>query len=150
MRKVYLGEFQHSIDKQRRVAIPREWRSDDAEVYYLMPGRDHSVQVMPRDHFMEQVYEKVKNVSFADKNRTLAMLGRFGHECSCDKQGRINISNLLVEHGTLELGGPVVLTGTMTGFEIRRVDEEEVLAESIEQFLDDIESIQAAAKDPSE
>lgn len=148
MNRVFLGEFSYSIDKQRRVAVPSEWREDgDAPVvYYCLPGRENTVQVMPKAQFMEEVFEKVKSISFADKNRTLAKLGRFGHETVCDKQGRICLSPLLTNHAGLELPGPVLVTGTVHGFEIRRVDESEDLAGSIDSFLDEIEAIQTNAK----
>ena len=105
----------------------------------MMPGRDNGVQVMPRDYFMEEVYERVKKTSFADKNRTLSKIGRYGHECTCDKQGRINLSPLLIKHAKLELPEQVQLIGSVTGFEIRRLEEQE---DNIELFLDEIEAIQ--------
>ena len=143
MRKVFLGEFQHSVDRQRRLAIPSEWRSgdDEPQVFYLMPGREHGVQVMPRDYFMEEVYDRLKTTSFADKNRTLAKIGRYGHECVCDRQGRINLSPLLVKHAQLELPEQVQLIGSVTGFEVRRLGE---YADDIDLFLDEIESIQGS------
>ena len=78
MRKVFLGEFQHSIDKQRRISIPREWRSSDGaeQEFYLMPGRGNGVQVMPRDYFMSSIFEKLKDTPSADSDRLLAQIGR--------------------------------------------------------------------------
>ena len=141
MRKVFLGEFQHSIDRQRRISIPREWRSVDGleQEFYLMPGRDGGVQVMPRDYFMSSIFDKLKDTPSADSDRLLAQIGRKGHECVCDKQGRINLSPQLVEQASLELPDQVQLIGAVHYFEIRPVEEKE---DDVEQFLDMLEAIQ--------
>lgn len=143
MREVFLSEYEYSIDKQRRVAVPREWReeSDTPDVFYLIPGRENTVQVLTQEYFMTHVLPKLKKISFVDKKRRLSRLGRFAHECVCDKHNRISLPPLHVKHAKLELGGQVHISGTVNGFEIRRVDEAEVLEESIEEFLDDLEDI---------
>ncbi len=142
MPRVFLGEFKYTLDRQRRVSIPKEWRLDDAEedVFFLMPGRDHTIQGLPYDLFMSQVYEKLKGVSFAEKNRTLAKIGRFGYETRKDGQHRITISPMLMKLIGVEPGDEVVLTGAITGFEIRRAEEENLEA-SVEDFLDEINAL---------
>lgn len=144
MKQCFLGQFDHTIDKQRRIAIPREWRGKDKHVFYLLPGRDHSVQILPEKLFMEEVYDKARKVSFADrdKGQALANIGKFAHRSVCDKQGRISLTPLLMEHAQIEESGSVQLTGSITKIELRKKAEELSLLEGIEQFLDEMEAIQ--------
>ena len=144
MEQCFLGQFEHAIDKQRRIAIPREWRGKDKLVFYLLPGRDHSVQILPEKLFMEEVYEKARKVSFANrgKSQALANIGKFAHRCATDKQGRIALTPLLMEHAQLEESGLVQLTGSITKIELRKHTEDQSLMEGIEQFLDEMEAIQ--------
>ena len=144
MKQCFLGQYEHAIDKQRRIAIPREWRGKDKMVFYLLPGRDQTVQILPEKLFMEEVYEKARKVSFASrgKGQALANIGKFAHRSVCDKQGRISLTPLLMEHAQLEDSGLVQLTGSITKIELRRHTEEQSLIDGIEQFLDEMEAIQ--------
>jgi len=100
--QVYTGFHPHSIDAQRRVAIPREWRKDagDDAVFYLLPGRNQTIQVLPKELFEQEILDKVRKVSFAnaEKSQALAMIGAKASRSSCDKQGRITMTQELMEH----------------------------------------------------
>ena len=140
MPKVYLGEFQHSIDRQRRLSIPREWKSDcKDEEFFLLPGRDKVVQVMPYDYFMTSIYDKLKDTPSADSSRLLTQIGRHGHKCKRDMQGRINLSPKLLEHAGLSLPDQVELLGSLHYFEVRAVRDEST---DVDEFLNMLEDIQ--------
>ena len=131
------------MDKQRRFAIPKEWRQD-GNVFYLLPGRDHSVQILPEEIFEEEVFSKAKNVSFASRSKSnaLANLGKFTHKCVCDGQGRISLTKLLMQHARLEEAGSVELTGSFTRIELKKAEKSnESLLDGIEEFLDIMEAI---------
>ena len=57
--QVYIGFHPHSIDAQRRVAIPKEWRKDagDDAVFYLLPGRNQTIQVLPKELFEQEILD---------------------------------------------------------------------------------------------
>jgi len=98
----FLGEFEHTLDSQRRVAIPAAWRG--CTRFVLLPSRDHSIQMMSVETFREMVLEKTKKLSLGNVEdaRNLARLGSRAQECVCDKQGRIQIGQQLAAHAGLK------------------------------------------------
>ncbi len=114
----YLGEFEFTVDNQRRVAIPRPWRSNDEdERFFALPGREKSLQVVPGAMFQE-LLAKLRKVSFADAQaaRAMATIGSMALECAPDKQGRITLSNKLMDHAGLSKR--VLLIGAVTSIQI--------------------------------
>lgn len=101
----YLNEFEHALDKQGRVAIPASWRSADGSGrFVLLPSSDSSLKLMPYPLFREMIAEKVKQISLGDNTAAgeLAVLGSSSQECSCDKQGRIQIGQKLLVHAGIK------------------------------------------------
>ena len=99
---VFVNNYTHALDAQRRIAIPAEWRKKDGETsFYLLPGKEHIVQIIPKETFYEQVIRKAQKMSLADSRqlRDLALCASRAQNCVCDKQGRIQISQLLLDHG---------------------------------------------------
>ena len=98
----FVSNYTHAIDSQRRIAIPSEWRKKDGETsFYLLPARENIVQLIPKETFYEQVIRKSQKIPLADPRlqRDLAVYASRAQNCVCDKQGRIQISPLLLEHG---------------------------------------------------
>lgn len=137
----YLGEFRHSLDPQRRIAIPSSWRRDKGETrLYLLPGRHRTLQLIPGDTFRE-LLAKVKKVSFADADASLALarLGAMSQECVCDGQGRIQIPQKLAEYAALK--GNIVLVGALTSIQLWPEDKWDKSGGSGEQILDVVQKI---------
>ncbi len=113
----FFGEFEHSLDPQRRVAIPSNWRKEKKATFFLLPGRHNALQLIPFATFRETLM-KFKKISFADPAASLAFarLGAIGQECECDKQGRIQIPQKLIEQ--VGLKNQVVLVGALTTIRI--------------------------------
>ena len=98
----FVSNYMHAVDSQRRIAIPAEWRKKDGETsFYLLPAKEHIVQLIPKETFYEQVIRKAQKMSLADARqlRNLALCAARAQNCVCDKQGRIQISQLLLDHG---------------------------------------------------
>lgn len=113
----FVGEFEHSLDPQRRVAIPSIWRKEKKTTFFLFPGRHNALQLITVDTFRE-LLSKFKKISFADPAASLAFarLGASGQECECDKQGRIQIPQKLIEHSALK--NQVIMIGSLTTIQI--------------------------------
>ena len=113
----FFGEFEHSLDSQRRVAIPSNWRKEKKATFFLLPGRHNALQLIPFGTFRELLM-KFKKISFADPAASLAFarLGARGQECECDKQGRIQIPQKLIEQSGLK--NQVVMVGAVTTIQI--------------------------------
>ena len=106
----FLGEFEHTLDAQRRVAIPAAWRG--CSRFVLLPA--NAIQMMTVDTFREMVLDKTKKLSLGNVSdaRNLARLGSRAQECACDKQGRIQLSPQLAAHAGLK--DKVALVGSVS------------------------------------
>jgi len=146
--QVYTGFHPHSIDAQRRIAIPKEWRKDagDDAVFYLLPGRNQTIQVLPKELFEQEILDKVRKVSFAnaEKSQALAMIGAKTSRSSCDKQGRITMTQELMEHAGLE--GEAIMVGSFTTIQIMTPERWNQSSMDTEDVLDQIERIQESGE----
>ena len=111
----FVSNYTHAIDSQRRIAIPSEWRKKDGETsFYLLPAKENIVQLIPKEVFYQQVILKAQKMSLADARlqRDLALYASRAQNCICDKQGRIQLSPQLMEHGGFR--DKIVLVGAFS------------------------------------
>ena len=144
MEKYFSGSYTHTIDSQRRVSIPKDWRKDDAGndlLFYLLPGRDRTIQVLTKELFENEILAKFKKVSFADpeKSRALARIGAKASQSTCDKQGRINLTQMLLDHAGLK--DQAVLIGGLTTIQIMTPETWSKNDMGTDEMLDHIQEI---------
>lgn len=143
----YTGEFEHSLDSQRRVAIPKPWRGKGAcDRFFLVPGRSRILQLIPFAAFRDFL-AKARKIPFANAETAMA-LARFGsraQECICDKQGRLAIPRRLLDYA--ELAEQVVLVGAISTIQVWRPERWIEVQGSDEDYLDEVERIGAAPDD---
>jgi MraZ protein len=138
---IFFGEYIHSIDPQRRVAVPKTWRIKGVEnKFYLLPGRHKSLQIIPIDVF-GGLLDKIRGVSFADPSASVALgqLGSMAQECECDGQGRIGIPQRLMDYAGL--GEKAVLVGALSTAQIWSEESWRKVQGSDEQVLDVIQKL---------
>ena len=117
----YFGEFRHSMDDKGRLTIPSQWRpqleSKDNDFLALPSLTEKSVSVYP-PMMIEQLYERFSEISMGDQKgqRAIRRIMSMAHNFSCDKQGRINLNDKLINHADLEKS--VVLLGEASKFMI--------------------------------
>ena len=117
----YFGEYRHSMDDKRRLTIPSQWRpqleSEDNNFLALPSLTEKSVSVYP-PMMIEQLYERFSEISMGDQNgqRAIRRIMSMAHNFSCDKQGRINLNEKLINHADLEKS--LVLLGEASKFMI--------------------------------
>jgi MraZ protein len=135
----FTGEYVHSIDSQRRVAVPRQWRVDGLK-YYLLPGRDGVLQLVP-EYYFKDFLDKVRKVSLtnAKVGRALALLGARAQECQCDKQGRISLTEKMKEYASLD--AELVMVGAFTHAQIWNKQAWDKQAEETDDVLDVIDDL---------
>ena len=121
---LFVGEFLHTIDPQRRIAIPKDWRAKDVEnKFYMLPGRHNSLQLMTNEAF-NILAQKLRKVSIADPKASIALakLGSSARVCICDKQGRIPINEKLLEYSQIkkgeEIDSDLILVGAFNSIQI--------------------------------
>ena len=135
----FTGEYVHTLDGQRRVAVPRQWRVDGMK-YYLLPGRDGVLQLIP-DYYFKDFLNKVRKVSLTNAKigRALALLGSRAQECSCDKQGRISMTQKLKDHASLD--GELVMVGAFTHAQIWSKESWDKQSEDTDDVLDVLDGL---------
>jgi len=146
---IFTGEFRHSIDSQRRVAIPSEWRSKGESVFYVLPWRHHALQLMTLDSF-KNLADKLKKFPSSDPKASIALaqLGAKTRECKCDKQGRIALLETMLEHAEIKKNGKIdpelYLVGAVNYVQIWSVNnwEEMTSMSNHEEMLDVLQRIE--------
>ena len=114
----FVGEFTHALDAKGRVTIPSKWRIQGGENTYLgLPNPSGYITVYP-PKLIERLEEKVSEASLSDPQAQSLLMELFSKADSfgCDKQGRINLSDKLLEHAGIK--GKAVLVGKFSSFAI--------------------------------
>ncbi|MCF7855100.1 MAG: hypothetical protein K9N51_09905 [Candidatus Pacebacteria bacterium] len=144
----FLGEYEYTVDGQRRVAIPSQWRQPDPRQnhFFLLPGRHGSVQAVPAPTFQE-LLDKLRKVSFADSQAAVALatIGSMAQECVCDKQGRISLTPKLMAHSNIS--DRALLLGAVTTIQIWRPETWAERQIDSDTGLDVIQQIQERGDD---
>jgi MraZ protein len=144
----FLGEYENTVDGQRRISIPRAWRQEAPQKtrFFLLPGREKSLQLVPAETFQEMLVE-MRKVSFADPQAAIALatIGSMAQECVCDRQGRISLTPKLLAHAGIE--DRAVLLGSVTSIQIWRPETWEARRMDSESCLDVIQAVQERPDD---
>jgi len=136
----FFGEYTHALDNQRRVAIPREWRSKgDNDRFILFPGHN-TLMLVPYAAFRDFL-AKARKVSLANRQaqEALARIGAKVQECLCDKQGRITISQRLLD--LLGIKEEIVLVGAFSTIQLWHPDAWAQHRDSDDAYLDEVQKI---------
>lgn len=139
----FLGDAVGVVDRQRRFAIPAQWREDDAanNRFVLLPGRHGSLQLLPMTMFVSLI-QKLRTVSFADPQaaQALAQIGAIAAECRADKQGRVMMTPKLMTHANIT--DKVTLVGAVTHIQVWTPESWERQKMDPDQCLDVIQGLQ--------
>ena len=118
-RTVFVGTFHHSVDEKKRLAIPAKWRAaaKGTQEFYVLPLPNNHLFVLP-ESAMDKMLERVDDISIGEYERrnVLRLITGGTHGSPCDGQGRIILTDELMQHAGIE--GEAVLVGVLKGFEI--------------------------------
>ena len=118
-RMIYVGKHQRNLDSKSRLAIPSKWRFDgDTEDGYLaLPDPSGCILVLPPQQ-VAKLYDKIEEQQLSDEDAQELQDKLFSQATffSCDKQGRINMPEELLEHS--DITKEAVLIGRMINFRI--------------------------------
>ena len=108
----YVGEFRHNLDAKNRVTVPAKWRfhGDEADIYVAWAHPEHYIAVYPPAK-IEEFREKIRRIQESDPRgqRILRQLFGKAFQFGCDSQGRIKLSDHLVQQSGIRK--EVVLVG---------------------------------------
>lgn len=115
--KLFIGEYEHSVDAKGRVIMPAKLREDIGEKFIVTKGLDGCLFAYSFNEWTN-FEEKLKTLPLTNKNaRDFVRFFLSGAvECEIDKQGRFLIPGNLREYGTLEK--EIIIIGVGTRIEI--------------------------------
>jgi len=117
--QIYAGEFRYRIDSKNRITIPANWRSGDAETFYVRIDSTgsfiHVMSLAEFRKFKEQI-EALTTSSARERMQAVRQFSMGSQECTADKQGRM----VLPPEFCTKLGfdEEIVLVGAFDRFEI--------------------------------
>lgn len=98
-----IGEYHHTIDDKGRIIIPSKFREELGNNFVVTRGLEDCLFVYPYDKWNE-IVSKLNNIPFTKKDARSFM--RFflsgAAAMEFDKQGRINITSLLISYAELK------------------------------------------------
>ncbi len=114
---MFIGEYQHSIDKKRRIAIPAKFRGSFKTKAIITRGLDGCLFVYPTATW-EKLAEKLGSLPLGERKmrQFVRLTLSQAIETEVDKQGRILIPNYLNDFADLK--SEAVVTGLYDRVEI--------------------------------
>lgn len=114
---MFIGEYQHSIDPKKRLAIPSKFRSDLKSKIVITRGLDKCLFIYPMKVW-EELANKLGNLPVGEsQTRSFIRLMLAGAvDVEVDKQGRILIPDYLKSYAGLSKN--VVIAGLYNRLEI--------------------------------
>ncbi len=101
--RMFIGEYQHSIDEKGRVSLPAKFRARLASGCVVTRGIDKCLWIYPQDEW-EKLAEKISQLPITQKDsRNFSRLILAGAmDLSIDKLGRINLPNYLKDYAGIK------------------------------------------------
>lgn len=98
-----IGEYRHNIDDKGRIIIPAKFREEIGMKFVVTRGLDGCLFVYSMDNW-NKIVSKLQTLPFTKKDaRTFMRFFLSGATvCEFDKQGRINLSNSLIEYAGIQ------------------------------------------------
>ena len=114
---MFIGEYQHSIDPKKRLAVPSKFRGELKNKIVVTRGLDKCLFLYPMKAW-EEIAEKLGSMPVGESStRSFVRLMLAGAtDCEIDKQGRILVPDYLKEYAGLEKN--VVIAGLYNRLEI--------------------------------
>ena len=102
---ILVGRCDHALDPKRRLTIPSGWRRTlgNPDYVYVMPDRkERCLNLMPKAE-MDVLLGKIREKALFDPalNRVFQIIGSMSEQLDLDVQGRIRISDKLLQFANL-------------------------------------------------
>lgn len=101
----YVGEFQHTIDAKHRITVPKKWRfkGDQEDIYIAWARPEGCIAVYPPRQ-IAIFRDKINQIPESDPRKQGMLRRLFGkaYQFGCDSQGRITLSEDLVQQAGIE------------------------------------------------
>lgn len=116
-RRVFTGEYRHSVDDKGRLAVPARCRAQLDDGAFVCKWIDGCLAIFPKSGW-DQLAEKVSALPIADADARAfsRFLFASAFEVDLDRQGRVVVPAALREHAKLE--NEAVVVGSRDHLEI--------------------------------
>ena len=136
-----MGEYNHNIDDKGRLIIPAKFREELGSEFIITKGLENCLFIYPINNW-NKIINKLKTLPFTKKDARTFM--RFflasANNSELDKQGRINISNNLLEYAGIKK--ECVIIGVLDRLEIwDKAIYEKTVTDNYDSFSDIAENL---------
>ena len=151
-RRVFTGEWRVSVDKQRRLVMPRAWRlasDDENTTFYLMPNRDNTITVMTESQ-MDDILDMLDDRSLMNRAE-MADVTSVAHRIlavTLDSQGRFQLNQDLANHAKIK--DSAVCLGSLRVGTIRNAENWEATRPAGEAGFDGFEHLEDLVRERKE
>lgn len=118
-RPIFVGKHQRNLDSKNRITIPSKWRfeGDTEDVYLALPDPSGAIHVLPPSR-VAKLMEVIESGSLSDEDMATLQDKLFSqaHSFGCDKQGRVNLTEELLEHSGITK--EAIIVGRLSDFRI--------------------------------
>ncbi|HBP00782.1 MAG: Protein MraZ [Candidatus Moranbacteria bacterium GW2011_GWE1_49_15] len=134
---MFIGEYQHSVDPKKRLALPSKFRKELGSKVVVTRGLDKCLFVYPLKTWKE-LAEKLGTLPMGESGtRSFVRLMLAGAiDVDLDKQGRILLPDYLKEYA--ELDRSVIVAGLFNRLEVWNEDKWKAYKTSSEASTDEI------------
>ncbi len=132
-----IGEYKHTIDSKKRLAIPSKLRKDLGLKAIITRGLDNCLFVFP-DSQWNKLVEKLSELPFGQKNtRSFIRLMLSGaSETKLDKLGRILVPDYLKQYAGLKKS--VIIVGVHNRLEVWDKNKWDLFKKGTEKEIDNM------------
>lgn len=144
---LFVGVFRHNLDDKGRLTIPSQWRpklDSEANDFLALPSLSGPYVTVYPPKMMAQLEERISQISMADQSGRQAVrrVMQLAHRFTCDKQGRINLNDKLVDYARIKKSA--VLLGEISTFAIYSAeyyDELNAQEDDMSNYADDFKRL---------
>ena len=134
---MFIGEYHHTIDEKGRIIIPVKFREELGNNFIITRGIENCLFVYSKENWA-QITNKLNSLPFTKKDaRTFNRFFMSGAtDVELDKQGRVNISQPLIDYASLLKD--CVIIGTGDRLEVWSQESWESFFDSTKDSMSDI------------
>ena len=110
--KMFIGEYHHTIDEKGRIIIPAKFRDGLGKYFIITRGIENCLFVYSIDSW-NKICDKLNSLPFTKKDaRQFVRFFMSGAtEVELDKQGRVNVTQPLIDYANLKKDCVIIGTG---------------------------------------
>ena len=134
---MFMGEFNHSIDNKGRLIIPAKFRSQLGERFVITRGMDRCLSGYSMAEW-DKLKQQLEKLPMTKKNvrQFVRLIYSAAIECEFDRQGRVNLSKILINYAGISK--KCVVVGVSSHFEIWDEGAWQQYSEQAAEDFDDV------------